>query len=131
MIEFKKQRTQKFLLGSLFIGSLALAVLLLPETLLAQEKKKPETDAAKAAAQAAPTWQFGCGKANNDREICQIQRDIRQNDGKELIARIYFVREKDKKEAVARFVLPLDVNLPYGVRYSVCLLYTSPSPRDS
>lgn len=109
MIKLFQELKYTFIVSSLF-----LFILLLPQSLYAQEKKAAEE---KKTTQS--TWQFGCGKTKNQKEICQIQRDIRQNEGKDLIARVYFVRETDKKTAVTRFVLPLDVSLPYGVRYSV------------
>jgi len=65
------------------------------------------------------TWQAGCGKAVSGKNVCQIQRDIRHGDGKDLVSQFIITREVDKKDALIRWLMPLDVNLPYGVRFAV------------
>lgn len=64
-------------------------------------------------------WQVGCGETVDGKGVCQIQRDIKHGNGKDLVARLFIVRGVDKKDASIRFLMPLDVNLPYGVRYAV------------
>ena len=65
------------------------------------------------------TWKVGCGDAASGKKVCQIQRDIKHNNGKDLVARFYVTRDADKKTAVLHFIMPLEVNLPYGVRFAV------------
>ncbi|MEP1442923.1 MAG: invasion associated locus B family protein [Hyphomicrobiales bacterium] len=65
------------------------------------------------------TWQVGCGDVASGKKVCQIQRDIKHNNGKDLVARLFVTRDADKKTAVMRFLMPLAVNLPYGVRFAI------------
>jgi len=65
------------------------------------------------------TWQVGCGDAESGKKVCQIQRDIKHNNNKDLVARLFVTRDADKKVAAIRFLMPLEVNLPYGVRIAI------------